>query len=209
MHLHNGKIHRLMPRCRRIHFNVDRESFLDANIPKRTLKIIEKIAKQVAKAFPREYLGSTFIYAPGPGRKVFTIRYDPELYQPGDDKVILAESFFPCNQPQDRQVRLSSVAVRRGVNGGCLEYMRNILEHEFMHMLGFRHYNAGSNERRFPSALLPGTVDGDRDTVMVTHLHTQMRLTGKDLRAIQYIYSKPNGTLMRGLWEIRDVDPYV
>lgn len=200
-----GMILRMMPLCREIHFDVDTESFWDAGIQRHTTDRIECAARRVVTEFGKHGLGITFAYVPGPGPKVFRICYDPSIV--GDT---LALAFFPSDPRERWQVRLSYRAAVSCAFGGRLECMHNILAHEFMHILGFRHWNAGFdvNEMQVPSVHLPGTADGDWESVMYTSVHDRLWFNREDYRAIQKVYKAPSGDKM-GDCLIVDVDPYI
>lgn len=205
MNLINGEIYRLMPPDRTIHFDVDTDSFADAKIPSWAIRCIEEAASEVSKVFTQQILGITFAYAGIRDRKVFSIRHGFSL-----PKGTLAQSFFPCDPPEDRQVRISSLAIRRAYGrGGHSRYMRIILAHEFMHILGFRHWHAGSDkvERQSASFLWPGTDDDDMNSIMYTPLYSGMGFSEDDFRVIREVYSEPNRTLVKDCL-IVDVDPY-
>ncbi|KAL2277301.1 hypothetical protein FJTKL_00141 [Diaporthe vaccinii] len=133
------------------------------------------------------------------------IRYDPGIT--GDT---LALAFFPSDAREHWQVRISYKATVSCVFGGRLEYMHNILAHEFMHILGFRHWNAGfdEDEMQLPSVNLPGTLDRDRKSVMFTSVHDRLWFNREDYRAIRMVYSAPSGDRVGGCL-IVNVDPYV
>lgn len=200
-----GMILRMMPLGRQIHFDVDMESFRGAGIQRDTTDRIEYAARRVATEFGKHDLGITFAYVPGPGPKVFRIRYDPGIV--GDT---LALAFFPSDPRERWQLRLSYKAAVSWAFGGRLECMHNILAHEFMHILGFRHWNAGFDvdEMQVPSVHLPGTADGDWKSVMYTSVHDRLWFNREDYRAIQKVYKAPSGDKM-GDCLIVDVDPYV
>lgn len=201
-----GMIHRLMPLGRTIHFDVDTDSFSRAGVSSNVTKHITHAAREVARGFRARNLGISFDYAPGPGPKVFSIRYDPGL---ANDT--LAESFFPCDPRERWRVRLSPIATLPRCFGGGLDYIHNILAHEFTHILGFRHWNAGSDARevRESSVLWPGTVDEDRNTIMNTGAHVgTLCFSGEDFRVIGEFYSAANGAVVRDGRVIVDVDPY-
>ena len=201
----DGVIHRLMPPERTIHFDVDTDSFSRAGVPETTTHRITRAAQEVAKDFERQNLGITFAYAPGPGPKVFSIRYDPGLAAN-----ILAQAFFPSDPREGWQVRVSRRATLPWYVDGRLDYIESILAHEFAHVLGFRHWNAGTDagEMRASSMLWPNTVDGDRHTIMNTGVHSsKLRFSEEDFRVVRELYSFANGAVVRGL-AIRDVDPY-
>lgn len=205
MNITEGKILRMMPPSCKIHFDIDMKSFWQAGFHRDTTDRIEDAARMVVREFGRHDLGITFAYTPGPGRKVFRIRYDPSI---GGDT--LAQAFFPSDPRERWQVRVSYRAAVSWAFGGRLECMHNILAHEFMHILGFRHWNAGFDvdEMQLPSVHLPGTTDGDWKSVMYTSVHDRLWFNREDYRAIQKVYKAPSGDIM-GDCLIVDVDPYV
>lgn len=201
-----GVIHRLMPLGRAIHFDVDTDSFSRAGVPDNVTDYITRAARDVAGEYTAQNLGISFNYTPGPGPKVFSIRYDPGLV--GD---ALAQAFFPSDPRERWQVRVSTTATLPWYLGGRLEHARAILAHEFAHILGLRHWNAGSDagEMQEPSVLWPDTVDGDRRTIMDTGVHSsRLCFSGEDFRVIRELYSFANGAVVRDCRVIRDVDPY-
>lgn len=200
-----GMILRMMPRSRELHFDLDREGFWNAGFHRDTTDRIEHAARMVVGEFEKHDLGITFAYTPGPGSKVFRICYDPSIV--GDT---LALAFFPSDPRERWQVRISYMAAVSWAYGGRLEYMHNILAHEFMHILGFRHWNAGFDldEMQLPSVHLPGTTDRDRKSVMYTSVHGKLWFNKEDYRAIRRVYKASIGDTVGGCL-IVDVDPYV
>lgn len=201
-----GVIHRLMPSDRTIHFDVDTDSFSRAGISPNIIYHITHAAREVAREFRARNLGIAFAFTPGPGPKVFSIRYDPALA----DRT-LAEAFFPCDPHERWQVRVSPIATVPWYFGGRLDSIRNILAHEFTHILGFRHWNAGFDaaEMRESSMLWPGTVDGNRHTIMNTGVHSsELCFSREDFRVISELYSAANGVVVRDGRVIMDVVPY-
>lgn len=203
---HNGTIHRLKPRAGVIYFNVDAESFLRARISEDVIHYITHEARRVAREFNARDLGIRFAYAPENLLKVFSIRYDPAL-----PRKSIAAAFFPCDKREKRQVRISTIATLSSSDGGFLEYMNNILSHEFAHILGFRHWNARLEETGEESLLWPDTVDEARDTIMNTNVHPSLlQFSDEDYWVIKELYSKPNGAEVPdgGVNRvIEDVDP--
>lgn len=201
-------IHRLKPRAGNIHFDIDASSFLRAGIDGDDVDYITREAREVARQFNSRGLGISFTYAPGASHKVFSIRCDPAL-----PRRILAAAFFPCDKRERRQVRISTRAIVSSPDGSFLEFMNNILSHEFAHILGLRHWNAGSKETAEKSLLWDGTLDEARDTIMNTNVHPSLlQFSNEDYRVIRELYSLPNGTVMfdgRVGRVIVDVDPYV
>lgn len=197
-----GVIPRMMPVDRTIFFDVDRGSFQRAAVQGNDIDRLINAACAVAKVFGERNLGITFAYAPGPGLKVFSIRYDPTL-----SGAVAADAFFPCDPREDWQVRISPVAFLAGDISGDPWYMIRTLAHEFMHILGFRHHHAGSKEVQLSSVHWPGTVDGDIHSIMYTSVHHQLWFSEEDFRVIQELYSMPNRALVSGRC-VRDVDPY-
>lgn len=132
---------------------------------------------------------------------MFTIRYDPDL-----PSSVLAEAFFP-GDPQDRwAVRISHLALQPGT-GGFLDNIVNILAHEFMHILGMRHWDAGGAELLEPSMHWPGTKDNDRKSIMDTGGHPRHLWFGPDdFRALRQLYAAPKGACINGLTVV-DVGP--
>ncbi|POS71891.1 hypothetical protein DHEL01_v209719 [Diaporthe helianthi] len=208
MNLTNGEIHRLIPCDRIIRFNVDTQSFLGAKLSKQALDWLIHDAKEVAKVFTQQKLGITFLHTTVPGREVFNIRYTNEL-----PENTLANSFFPSDSSRDRRVLISPnamyLAYRSGHSNKMRRIMRVILAHEFTHILGFRHWHAGSDpvERRSPSMLWPGTIDDNWDSIMCTPFHSRMDFSEEDVRTIREVYSAENGDTIDGCL-IVDVDPH-
>lgn len=198
-----GVIQRMMPLDRTIRFDMDTESFRRAGVEANDMDRIIKAACMVTMVFGVQKLGITFAYAPGRSPKVFSIRYDPKL-----SRTVAADSFFPSDPRENWQVRISPAALPSWSTSGDPWYMTRTLAHEFMHILGFRHHNAGSNEGQLSSMHWPGTVDGDSQSIMYTSVHPELWFSEEDMRAIQEFYSRPNMTLMRDRWVVMDVDPY-
>ncbi|KAG8165948.1 hypothetical protein KVR01_004500 [Diaporthe batatas] len=204
MNLTNREIHRLMPRDRKIRFSVDVRSFLDADIPEEDILLLICDARKVAEVFTGQRLGITFVYTSTPGHEVFSIRCGRTLA-----KGILAQFFFPSDLPRDRQVLVSSSLMYSAYRFGNLSKIRRVLAHEFTHILGFRHWHAGSDdgEKEAPSKLWPGTTDDDRNTIMCTPYHSLLNFHEEDFRVIREVYSVRNGHMLDDCVVI-DVDPY-
>lgn len=198
-----GVIQRMMPLDRTIRFDMDTESFRRADVKENDIDRIIKAASMVTMVFGVQKLGITFAYAPAPSPKVFSIRYDPTL-----SRTVAADSFFPSDPRENWQVRISPVALPSWGMSGDPWYMVRTLAHEFMHILGFRHHNAGSNEGQVSSMHWPGTVDGNSHSIMYTSVHPKLWFSEEDVRAIREFYSRPNMALVRDRWVIMDIDPY-
>lgn len=198
-------IQRLMTCSGTIYFGMDMDSFMGGNIHPGVTNYIRRAAIRAAQDFREQNLGVTFAYTTDRSLWVFSIRYDRDL-----DRRVLAEAFFPSDSPGMWQVRVSSLADNLSVFEDNRRYIRNTLDHEFAHILGLRHYDAGSNPRELdePSLLWRGTRDGDRNTIMLTGVHPRLlRLSAEDFRVIREFYSEENGAMVDGV-RIVDVDPY-
>lgn len=206
VHELNGEIHRLIPPDRIICFGVDENSFKCGGVPQEVTMRIISAADGIAQLIGSKRLRIKFEYRPGSASNVFNIRYDPNL---GLDT--LAHAFFPSDSRKTWQLRISkSVAFSEAGESGYLDYIPNILAHEFAHILGLRHWNAGFDlaELREPSVLWPETIERSRLSVMNTGVHpNHMRFSEEDFRVISEIYSFANGDFYAGR-KIVDVDPY-
>lgn len=187
-----------MPRGRTICFGIDEKSFSRGGLTEHVTAWVILAAIDVAWEFNRYDLGITFAFRPGPRHNVFNIRYDPSLASG-----TLAQAFFPSDPQEKWHLGIS----RRGAlsGGGYLYYMRQILAHEFMHILGLRHWDAGLNakELRERSVLCPGTLDGTRDTIMNTGVHPgHLRFSREDLWVIRRFYAARHGAIWNGCFII-------
>lgn len=206
VHRSQDKIHRLMPSNGIIDFDVDSDSFINARNKKlsakpRTVNSVIRAARKVAKTFKRKKVGITFAYAPDSDRKVFRICYDPEL--PDD---VLAEAFFPSDPRELWQLRISRFALKKSFFEKDPRRLEKILAHEFMHILGFRHWDAGSNEDE-KSEKIPGTKDNNPVTIMYTSLDGISWFSEEDLLALHWFYFQHNETPVGGA-KITDLDPH-
>jgi hypothetical protein len=202
----HGKIHRLTSATGNIDFNVDIASFANAHIEPPLVHHVIEAARYVAQEFTRLRVGITFAYEPSSRREVFCIRCDPSLPFP-----TLAQAFFPSQHrgPRGWQLRISPFALHPCHFQENPRHMVGTLAHEFMHILGFRHYNAGSVEdgTQLRSVLWPNTIDGNPDSIMVTTAHNHLWFSAEDKMVLRELYSRRNGDLVRGR-EIRDVDAH-
>lgn len=181
----NGSVHRFQPGST-IHFGIDDATFTQAGLTGYVLRTIEKAAIEVAKVINKQHLRITFAYSPSNSVNAFNIQYAPSL-RPD----ILALAFFP-GDPRDRwAVRISPRALFHGT-GGYLDNIKNIIAHEFMHILGMRHWNAGHAERGEPSFHWPGTRDGDRRSIMNTDPR-KLRFYPADFEALRGFYDLASG----------------
>ncbi|KAK7704724.1 hypothetical protein SLS64_008489 [Diaporthe eres] len=205
VHELNGAIHRLMPPDRIICFDVDEESFARGGVPNDVTQRIVSAAERVAQVIKSQNLGINFEYKPDSASPVFNIRYDPNL-----GPRTLAQAFFPTDSRKIWQLRISSgLAFSENARSGLLDYIPNILAHEFTHILGLRHWNAGFDpgELREPSLLWPKTIERSRVSVMNTGVHpNHIRFSEEDFRVIREIYSVANGAFCAGR-KIIDVNP--
>lgn len=205
VHELNNAIHRLMPPDRIICFSVDAHSFTYSGIPNDVTKRIFSAAVRISQVIKTQKLGIDFEYRPHSASNVFNIRYDPSL-----GRGTLAQAFFPSDSRETWQLCISkSLAFSKSGKNGLLNYIPNILTHEFMHILGLRHWNAGFDptELHEPSMLWPNTVARSRISVMNTGMHPNyVRFSEEDFRVISEIYSFANGDFCAGR-KIVDVDP--
>lgn len=196
-----------MPPGRIIYFGVDTDSFRRQGITQFVTDRIEKAALDVVREFSRRNLGITFAYTRGPGPKFFNICYDLSL-----PNGTLAQAFLPSDARRLWQLRISRRVVLSGTgSNGFLDCFPNILAHEFAHILGLRHWDAGMNvrERLEPSVLWPGTRDGSRASVMNTGVHpSQLGFSEEDFRVIREVYSAADGARVLDDRMILDVNPH-
>lgn len=202
LHDCHSMIYRLMPHSRTICFGMNTESFRREGFTYHVTASINAAIFEVVREFHLMKLGIAFAYKPGSSNNVFNIRYDPSL-----PDGTLAQAFFPSDPRKNWHLGISRCGAL--LSGGYLHYMSNILKHEFTHILGLRHWNAGLSmcELREPSVLWPGTLDGNRDSIMNTGVHPcQLCFSGEDIRVIREVYSAPNGAEVGGR-SIFDVIP--
>ncbi|KAH8782724.1 hypothetical protein F5883DRAFT_536828 [Diaporthe sp. PMI_573] len=198
VHVFDKKIHRLMPADGIIGFKVNRDSFQRGNISDEVTDLVISAAKEVASVINAEGLGISFDYRPNSASNVFDICYDPSL-----KLKTLARSFFPSDLPDLWALRIS----RSGVSSEYSKHLFNILAHEFAHILGLRHWNAGLVETDEESVHVPDTESGSKDSVMITGVHPkEIRFFDEDFHVIREIYKRENGGAFAGR-EIVDVYP--
>lgn len=200
-----GVIQRLMPRGRTIYFGMDMDSFTSARIDRDVTDCLRQAAIEAAKDIREQNLGIAFAYTTDPRDRVFNICYDPSL--PFDT---LARGFFPSDRPDRWKLCVSSLASARWVFEYNRAHIPKIFGHEFAHILGLRHCNAGSDasELRERSFLWPGTCDGVQSSIMMTGVESSdLKFSDEDIRVIRDFYSKRNGALV-GNVRVMDVDPY-
>lgn len=200
-----GVVQRLMPHGGTIYFGMDMDSFTSANIEPDVTDCLRDAAIGAAEDIRERNLGIAFAYTTDPRHKVFNICFDPGL-----PFVTLAQGFFPGDQPDRWRLGVSSLASVRWVFDRNRAHIPKIFSHEFAHILGLRHYNAGSDavELREQSFLWPGTRDGDCNTIMRTGVSSgNLEFSDEDIWVIRDFYSKRNGALVDGV-RIMDVDPY-
>lgn len=194
LHQHRGMIYRMMPRGGTIFFGIDEMSFSRAGLTRHVTAWILSAAIDVAREFNGYNLGIAFTYRPGSRHNVFNIRYDPSLAGG-----TLAQAFLPSLPRWKWHVGISRLGALSGT--GYLSYIRQVLAHEFMHILGLRHWDAGFNakELRFESVFCRGTFDGTRDTIMNTNVHpSYLRFWPEDLWVIRRFYRAPQGAIWNG-----------
>lgn len=196
-----GVIKRMMPPNGTIYFGIDFPSFTHGNISRTVTESIKHAAIGAATHYSEQNLGISFAYTEDQQPTIFEIRYDANL-----DRGALAASFFPWEWPYMRYVLVSSFANDPQIFRDYNESMVNVFDHEFGHILGLRHYDAGSDpvELSKPSALWPGTRDGDRNTIMLSN-PSQTRLFDEDFRVIREFYSMEEGALVDGV-RISDIN---
>ncbi|KAJ0103753.1 hypothetical protein J7T55_001372 [Diaporthe amygdali] len=208
VHEFHGAIHRLMPPGQIIYFGMDVDSFRQEGITRYVTDRILDAALDIVRVFRKRNLGIDFAYMPKSASafNVFNIRYDLTL-----GTGTLAQAFLPSDSRRTWQLGISRRLALSGIGSrGYLDYLPNILAHEFMHILGLRHWNAGfhASEMHEPSVLWPKTVEGNRESVMNTGVHpSQLRFSDEDFRVIREMYSTFNGALCAGR-KIIDIDPY-
>lgn len=179
----NRVIHRFQP-GRIIHFRINHASFTGAGITTHIVKLVERAAINVITTINRQNLGITLAYTPHSASSVFDIRYRRGLDA-------WATAFFPGDPRQMWAVEVSGLAL---FDESCLDFMPNILAHEFMHILGMRHWNAKTHEADEASLCWPGTRDGERRGIMTTDVHPQdIWFDQKDFDVIRAFYQEPNG----------------
>lgn len=205
VHEYNGAIHRLMPPDRIVGFDVDEDSFTRGGVRNEVTKRIICGAEEITQIIGSQDLKIKFAYRPDSASNVFTIRYDPNL-----SARALAEAFFPSDSRETWQLRISSAVVfSTPGKSGYLDYIPKILAHEFMHILGLRHWNAGfdPDELLESSVLWPNTDERSRSSVMNTGVHPALLgFSDEDFRVIREFYALKNGDFCAGR-KIVDVNP--
>lgn len=173
LHAPNGLADLLTPGSD-ISFDIDRASFRNARVDAQFSGNVEwaavSVITEMNQGFAQERIPLNFSFSPNKLNVDFKIYYDPTLEQ-----CTWADAFFPSTP---RNVRASPISrcPRRSIRIGPLSvshhsgrrFIRNILAHEFAHVVGMRHWDAGRFEQDHPSSLLPGSSDCDPNTVMVT-----------------------------------------
>lgn len=131
--------------------------------------------------------------------KVFNIRYDQTL-----GHTILAQAFFPSQSRKDWQLCIGPDLVDKR-SYDYLRYIPNVTAHEFAHILGLGHWDAGFNDLNVPSMLWSGTIERSRESVMNTGVHPrQVRFSDEDLQVIR---ETAHGDLRAGRMII-DINPF-
>lgn len=206
VHQHEDAIHRLMPPNRIIGFSVDKSSFRQGGVPDKVTYSITKAAGEVASAIADQDLGIKFAYRPNSASNVFDIRFDPKL-----GHGTLARSFFPSDPRTSWELGISTLLAFSGPDTHYMLHLRNILAHEFAHILGLRHWNADTREASEPSFHWPNTEKGSRTSVMNTIQGEddlkKMWFSEEDFRVIKEIYFLKEGKKFAGR-NIVDVDPW-
>lgn len=199
VHEIDNAIPRLMPSNGTICFGVDRNSFKRGGVPDKVTDRIIYAAQMIASIVEREQLGITFSYCPNSASNVFDICYDQSL-----GWRTLARAFFPSDSRADWKLRISKTLI---FSKSELDYLPNILAHEFMHILGLRHWNAGTCEAKERSFQWPNTKWHNKDSVMITGVHpSKIWFFPEDFQVIREIYSHENGDVVAGRY-IVDVHP--
>ncbi|KAH8743750.1 hypothetical protein F5883DRAFT_655645 [Diaporthe sp. PMI_573] len=199
-------IHRFMPPGRIIYFGIDADSFRREGVARRITDHIENAALNLVKVLRGKDLGIAFAYTDGSGLRAFNICYDVTL--PANT---VAQSFFPSDPREMWHLGISRDAVH---SEGFQDCIFNALAHEFAHILGLRHWNAGTDarERHESSMLWPGTHDGDRVSIMNTVVDLQhlkhLKFSEEDFRVIREVYSAVNGDVLLDGRTIVDIDPH-
>lgn len=154
-----------------ISFDIDRASFMDARVDAQFSGNVEwaavSVIKEMNEGFAQERIPLNFSFSRNKLSVDFKIYYDPTLEQ-----YTWADAFFP-GTPSSARASPTSRCPGRSIRIGPLSvshpsgrrFIRNILAHEFGHVVGMRHWHAGRSEQEHP---LPGSSDCDRKTVMVT-----------------------------------------
>lgn len=198
-------IQRLMPPGGTIYFGMDIHSFDLQGIDSDLMVGIRDAAIKAAKYIEEKNLGIAFAFTTDPRYNVFNICYDASI-----PPSTLARAFFPSERPDYWRLCVSSLASDRLVFVRHKAHITKIFCHEFAHILGLRHCDAGFNvdellERSF---LWPDTLDGDCNTIMCTGMHPKdLEFSDEDIWVIREFYSKRNGAVVNGV-RIMDVNPY-
>lgn len=199
VHELDDAIPRLMPSNRTICFGVDGNSFKLGGVPDKVTNLIICAAQMIVSIVERENLGINFSYCPNSASNVFDLCYDQSL-----EWRTLARAFFPGDSRIYWKLRISK---RLAFSRSLREYLPNVLAHEFMHILGLRHWNAGTCETEERSFQWPNTIWQSRNSVMITGVHpSRMRFFPEDFRVVREIYSHDDGDVVDGR-EIIDVHP--
>lgn len=199
VHELENAIHRLMPSNRIIYFGVDRDSFKLGGVPEEVTNRVISAAQEIVSHIEKGELGINFSYDLNSNSNAFNIFYDQSL-----KRQTLARAFFPSDSRADWKLRISKTLI---FSKSELDYLPNILAHEFMHILGLRHWNAGTCEAEERSFQWPNTKWQDKDSVMITGVHpSKIWFFPEDLRVVREIYSYQNGDVVAGR-NIIDVHP--
>jgi hypothetical protein len=196
-----------MPPGRVIYFGLDTDSFRREGFTQHMIDNIQNAVLNVVRVLRNKDLGIAFAYTQHLGPKFFHIRYDLSL-----PHGTLAQAFSPSDPREKWQLGISRHVLLSGAGEyGLQDFMFNILAHEFAHILGLRHWNAGTDadERCEPSMLWPGTRDGNRISVMNTGVHPRLlNFSEEDFRVIREVYSAVNGDSLLDGRMILDVIPH-
>ncbi|KAF3768700.1 hypothetical protein M406DRAFT_354979 [Cryphonectria parasitica EP155] len=152
------------------------------------------------QAFDQYRIPLSFHYSPNNPRVVFKIYYDRDL-----DGRTWADSFFPSTPPDLRALPTYRLP-RRSIRIGPLciyetdghAFIKNILRHEFGHVIGMRHWNAQETEQTRPSRWIPGSCEDNHHTVMVTGVHpSAIKFWPSDWEYLGRAYSGQRGYPIR------------
>lgn len=178
---------------------MDRDSFKCGCIPDDVTDRVVSAAREIVPRIEGEELGMKFFDCPNSALNAFDILYDQSLKRQS-----LVRAFFPSDSRADWKLRISKTLV---FSKSQLDYLPNIITHEFMHILGLRHWDAGTCEAEERSFQWPNTKWQNKDSFMITGVHLSMTwFFPEDFRVVREIYSYENGDVVAGR-DIINVQP--
>ncbi|GAB1312320.1 hypothetical protein MFIFM68171_02530 [Madurella fahalii] len=174
-------------------FAVSRNTF-----PEKFLSVFERALTVAIDDWNNRNIGVRFKRVANNERAVFKIKYDRTLHGP-----VYAKAFFP--NFEKRTLRVSNAALSATSHG----FLSNILRHELGHVLGLRHEDAGTKEKRYPSVEL--TPPNTR-SIMISQFSPEInvRIQESDVAALRQLYTLAESSMFRDSeFEVVSVDSAV